>query len=321
MALKLDMGTSTSYGVTLFAAFKGDTKVALQVPLEIEETSAPTDYGVAWTWSPEVIDGFNTRTPVIGFTHENDASGFHTKAVMHFDLATWAKDESGTDAEGSFVLKLANGNSAQNRLYSFSVTLRSLANGFTVIEGQSIAPADNEPAISAAGAELFAFGVDVFDWGLATPPPAESLTLDAEGRITDYDFGTGPWSSLDGTCRVTITDGTRPASVIDGRAISLRSLLGAGFTVIEGQSKTPADNEPAINAASAEAYAVGVDMFSWTGATPTSESLTLDTEARIIDYGFGAGPWNFDGTCRVRVKNGSRPASHVTGHGISLRRL
>ena len=316
-ALNLDKDVSTNYSMTLFAVFDGMTKVSLQVPLEIEDVSTPPHHGSVWSWSAEMLDGFNSRTPTISFTHENDTSGFNTKAVLHFDLSDWVHDESGVSADGSFVLKLSNGTPAENRLYNMSVTLRSITEGFTIIEGQSKTPTSNEPGFSAAGKEGLTTAVDMFDWGVNTPPSSESLTINPEGRVIDYDFGSGTWN-VDGTCRLSITDGSRPTSTLTGINVSLRSLVGDGYTVINDQTSS----EGGVSAVGTKGFSIGADMFDWGVSTPPSnESLTINPEGRVIDYDFGNANWTENGTFRIRLKDGSRPSSYVTGRSISLRQL
>ena len=59
--------------------------------------------------------------------------------------------------------------------------------------------------------------------------------MNADAAITGFTFAGALWTE-NGTFRIKLTDGTRPGSYVTDRDISLRQLVGDGYTVIDGQT-------------------------------------------------------------------------------------
>jgi hypothetical protein len=137
------------------------------------------------------------------------------------------------------------------------------------------------------------------------------------GAVTAVDSTIADWNE-DGTFTVRILDGSRPYSELTGIPLSLRTLVGDGYTVIHGQTSCGSG----VSAAGANGFSISADTFDWGVSTPPSiESLTINPEGRIIDYDFGNANWTENGTFRIRLQDGDRPASYVTGRNISLRSI
>jgi hypothetical protein len=313
----MDLDPSGDNTLSQFAVFEGSQKVDLQLPVELVAGGEPAHYGVRWTWSADMIDGFDYRIPTVGFTFEEDGTGeaneYHTIALMTFDMDDWLPEESGSAAEGSFRLKLSNGTPAEDRLYSMAITMRSARSGLTIILQQT----SSESCVSAGGAEAFTFTADQFDWGASGTPTTSSMILDASGQVIAFDFAAATGTE-DGQFRLVVTDGDRPPSLLPGLAISLRSLVGDGYTVIEQQTS----GENGVSAAGANGFFISADQFDW-GANPppTTSLITFDALGAITTFEFAGAAGYEDATFRQKYTDGTRPGSYIAGRGLSLRSL
>jgi hypothetical protein len=84
--------------------------------------------------------------------------------------------------------------------------------------------------VNYAGAEVFSFAASGYS-GLAPAPT--SMLFDEMGAVTSLNCAN--WNQ-DGFFTLTITDGSRPDSVIQVIQLSLRSLVSDGYTIFEQQS-------------------------------------------------------------------------------------
>ena len=90
----------------------------------------------------------------------------------------------------------------------------------------------------------------------------------------------------DGTFDLNITDGSRPYSAIPTVALSLRQIMGDGYTVIEQQTS----GDGAVNAAGAHGYTYAASGFTGFVVNPTS--LTFGDMGQVT--GCSAVNWNQD---------------------------
>jgi hypothetical protein len=273
----------------------------------LNESVAPTA-GYPWSWSASGLSGFSAA-PSFWFEYGDDGSGepneLHTQAELHWSGIVASDWQNAVT--GSFTLTLSNGYDS-DRNYAMELTLRRLnSDGYTIVEQQGAGGS----MINSAGANGFSFQASGYA-GLSPAP--SSIAFNAMGAVTSCTCVN--WNQ-NGTFTLTVQDGSRPESHIYSVALSLRSLIGDGYTVIEGQTS----GEVAVNAPGSSGFYVSADQFDWGGADPPVSSLTLNNMGSVTGYGFGAGPWDLNGTFRLRLQDGSRPTSNVTGRAISLRSL
>jgi hypothetical protein len=275
--------------ITLFAVVRDGIKYGEQdnQPLFVESVS-PTP-GHPWDWQVSGLSGF-APTANITFAYQNDGAGqpneLHTEATMTwsgFQASEWASGNS-----GSFTLTLTNGVDP-DRNYTINLALRSLPSiEFTVIENQSQAETDPICAAPASGSPYTwsASGVS----GIA-PTPTISFTFD--GGDTDKKDGrvavsfAGDWSNQNGNFTLTLKDGSRPDSIFDGSragageslpSLSLRSLIGDGYTVIENQSS----GGDGVSAAGANGFTFSASGYSGLSPAPTTLTFNAMGAARSL---------------------------------------
>ncbi len=193
--------------------------VITAVPLPSPEAS--------WTWTVSDLDGF-AGSPQVWFAYPDGDPGEsnenHRSAELHwadFDPEDWA-----TGVDGAFTLTLSDG-AAETVVCAMQLSLRQLiGTGYFVFSHQT----NGGSALNAPGAEGFEITVDQFDWTPGSTPVNSSLTLDEMGQVTDFAFRGSMWSE-DGTCRLILKDGRRPASYVPGSTLSLRQILPGFLSV------------------------------------------------------------------------------------------
>jgi hypothetical protein len=224
---------------------------------------------------------------------------------MQFDLASWTSTESGAGAEGSFVIKLSNGTPAEDRQYNISVTLRSIAEGYTIIGDQT----SGEDALSAAGGVGFTVVADMFDWGGSSTPTSSSLTLNATGAVTGFTFTGATWNE-DGTFRIKLTDGRRPGSYAMARTVSLRRLIPDPLTIANDGNAGSIDIEVAGNVGPWDwsGYSDGLANSSLTASDASSSSNMAISWAAGDLYILGE---SGNGVLTIQTSDASSPASTV----------
>ena len=268
---------------------------------QLTETVSPPS-GNPWSWQVSGLSGF-TAAPNLWFEYLDDGSGqpneLHTTANMHWSGIVEQNWVNGVD--GSFTLTLTNGVDT-DRNYSMSLSVRRLhADGYTIFEQQT----SGGDMVGQAGAEGFAFTAS----GISGLSPAPSLTFNAMGAVLSCT--TPNWTG-DGTFTLTITDGTRPSSFVNGVSLSLRSLLADGYSVFEQQ--TSGSNMVA------SAGAVGFTfMASGISGLSPAPSLTFNAMGAVLNC--TTPNWTGDGTFTLTITDGTRPSSFVNGVSLSLRRL
>jgi len=260
---------------------------------ELNESVAPT-MGNPWTWTASGFSGFS-GAPSVWFDYR-DAD--HTKVELHWSGFVSADWQDGVD--GSLTLTLSNGVDG-DRVYSMSLSLRTLVgNGYTVIEQQTV----GGNGVNAAGAEGFAFSASGFS-GLA-PAPA-TFTLNEMGAVTNCSC---PNWNQDGTFDLTVQDGSRPTSVITGRAIALRRIFPDPLMI-------PNDGNAGSRTLQVEGNAGPWDWSQYSDGltssilialdTPDSDTLTISWEAGDLQENGESGT----GSITIQASDGSSPSSTV----------
>jgi hypothetical protein len=246
-----------------------------------------------------------------GFTFvATGMSGFGFSVSLAFDEmgAVTSCSTPVWNGDGTFDLTVFDGSRPASYVPNRGISLRRLVgDGYTIIEGQT----SGGEGINAEGVSGFTFTASGFMGIIGI----SSLSFNSMGAVTSYSFSN--WNQ-DGAFTLTVTDGARPASVFFGRALSLRQLIGDGYTIIDGQTS----GGEGINAAGAHGFVISADTFDWgVSPTPTLQNLAFNVNGAITGYDFGGATWTEEGTFRIKLSDGLRPASYVPNRCISLRRL
>jgi hypothetical protein len=187
-----------------------------------------------------------------------------------------------------------------------NLTLRSLvADGYTVIKQQVSGGA----MINEAGEEGFVFTASGFS---GFSPAPSGVAFDSMGAVTSCSCAN--WNQ-DGKFRLTIADGTRPESVIEGMNLTLVQLDSTIFTIVRNQQAKAhiINNGPADGA------------YYWSG-NASSDFRTVDGQPPAIFFSYDGGDtrrgiinvtgvhdddWaeEVGGAFTLSVRDGNRPES------------
>jgi hypothetical protein len=300
--------------VTLFAVFGDSGFVCDQDnrPLLVEEDSPPS--GSLWQWTASGFSGFGG--PIAGsFTHADDGVGganeLHKEANLVWSgiqPTTW---ENG--ASGHFTLTLDDGTNQVTR--TVYVTLRSIRSiDFTVLEGQSYAGVDSICAAPGSGSP--------YTWassGASGIVPAPTIGFSFDAGDTNREGGkitvgcAGDWSDQNGKFTLSIQDGAREASVFNGSRngadhkpkLSLRKLLGDGYTLIDGQVLP---GGAAVSEAGATAAGFTFTPTGLSGFATTPTNFKIENPMGCVTA-CACADWNQSGEFKLTVKDGGRPES------------
>jgi hypothetical protein len=279
------------------------TVVQGQSRTDVDSICAAPGSGGQYTWSASGATGF-TPAPTIGFAFDGgDTDRKDGRLTVGFG-GDWS------DANGTFSLSIQDG-TREASVFDGSRTgascrpklsLRKLVgDGYTVIHNQ----ASGGTGVSAAGAGGFAFATS----GFAGFSPAPTLSLGAMGEVTSCSCAS--WNQS-GTFTLAVQDDYRPASIFDARALTLRQLVGDGYTAIQGQTS----GGDGVNAAGANGFTFSASGYAGFSPAP---ALSLGAMGEVTSCSCAS--WNQSGTFTLTVKDGARPDSVFTGRALTLRRL
>jgi len=286
---------------TLWSVFDGVTKVCEQSNNPVfTESTAPETGNPPWTWSVTNIRGF-AGSADFSFVRMN-ADG--TQAALHWTAIETSDWRTSGGCEGLFDLTLTNGVDADVTYPDFQVSLRYLAlSGYTVFKGQT----GGGRGIPASDPHTYTFNVIGFG---GTMPGDLSMTMNNVGAVTEVS-GTIAGTE-DDTMDVRILDGSRPYSDLTGIPLSLRLFGLNGYTVFKGQT----GGGRGIPASDPHTYTFNVIGFG--GTMPGDLSMTMNNVGAVTEVS-GTIAGTEDDTMDVRILDGSRPYSDLTGIPLSLR--
>jgi hypothetical protein len=275
-------------------------------------------YESGGTW----VTGLTTGSGAIGFEFDAaDTARRYDRIVVSGWLGDWA------DFTGNFSLNIkevdgagtqTSSESRFNTLGGVSTTpnirLRELAgDGYTIIEGQS---SGGEAVLAYTGTKNMVFS--------PTCPTDVAFSIDSMGRILSPSVSDPLLWGTDTTFDLEIADGSnRPSSFFKSypavpskdkpRALSLRQLVGTGYTIIRDQTS----GGPGVNVPGANGFVFTPSDFLGLSSDPT----LLDFDAMGAVTSCDCANWNQNGTFTLSINDGSRPVSIVTGRALSLRSL
>jgi hypothetical protein len=282
------------------------TVIEDQSQAETDPICASPASGSPYTWSASGVSGI-APVPTISFTFDGGDTDRKNGRVAVSFAGDWSNQN------GYFTLSLGDGSRPESIFDGSragagaslpSLSLRRLnGDGYTVIQNQT----SGGDGVSAAGANGFTFSASGFS-GLSPAPT--TLTFDAMGAVTACSCAN--WNQ-DGTFTLTVQDGTRPGSIINGRALTLRQLIADGYTVIQNQTS----GGDGVNAAGANGFTFSASGFS--GLSPAPTTLTFDAMGAVTAC--SCANWNQDGTFTLTVQDGTRPGSIINGRALTLRQI
>lgn len=213
-----------------------------------------------------------------------------------------------SNVNGTFWLTLSNGTGSPESTFNGLRTAggaslpkiklrRLIGDGYTAVQNQFM----GGDGISGATSELYSF----------TPtnlPPGATLSFNQRGALIGATALNWDGTS-DGEFDLEVQDGNRPSSFFYGaqnRKISFRSLIGNGYTFVEGQ--TSSGN--GINAPGFWEY-----LFTPTSFSPGA-GLTVDAMGKVLSA-FGSGNATFD----LEIQDGPRPSSTFVGRQLQFRSI
>jgi hypothetical protein len=193
------------------------------------------------------------------------------------------------------------------------------SSGITLVEQQTNFPTLTEETSPTPG-NPWTWTVSALS-GFAGAPSVWFEYQDADQTVADLHwsgFESSDWlSGVDGDFSLTLSNGV-DANIEYTLYLSLRSLLYDGLAVFEKQTAGGA----MITTPGLYGFDITADNFDWGGSLPpTAASLTMDADGKVTGHDFGDGPWNLDGTFRLKLQDGARPISYVPGQALALRQL
>jgi len=155
------------------------------------------------------------------------------------------------------------------------------------------------------------------------------------GGGADFSFGTLngdgtqaelQWTAIedtdwqkDGGCEglfdLTLTNGVDMDITYPDFQVSLRYLGASGYTVFQGQTS----GSRGIPESDTGTYTFSAPLFS--AELPGDLDLTMNNVGAVTAVDSSSADWTEDGTFMLRIQDGSRPYSELTGIPLSLRRL
>jgi hypothetical protein len=234
-------------------------------------------------------------------------SGFAPSPTLTFDsmgAVTSCTHVGSWNQDGTFDLTIKDGTRPDSVFAGLNLSLRTLlSDGYTVFEKQT---AGGEQ-VNMPGVHGFAFDASGFS-GFA---PSPTLTLNSMGAVTSLTH-VGSWDQ-DGSFTLSITDGSRPNSVITSMNLSLRSLSSVNFILVRFQSSDINEVNGDPTGGSYKWSAIASEDFRRVGGVLPLFNFSYDggdtRYARIEAFGVHDDDWTeeVNGSITLFVKDGARP--------------